>query len=113
MYITTTSLHISAITPRLCVMNMIAIPMSFCRFRIRSRICASVVTSSAVVGSSAISKLGVHDTLEGWKDAGEPDLLEECRQKARDLMKSHRPLPLDEDVERELARIRKRTEAAV
>ena len=46
------------VTPRLCVMYMIAMPMSCCRLRIKSRICASVVTSKAVVGSSAINRLG-------------------------------------------------------
>src|SRR5882724_6194870 len=40
------------------VMSMIAIPYSRCSWRMRSRICAWVVTSSAVVGSSAISRVG-------------------------------------------------------
>ena len=57
-YITTTSSHISATTPRLWVMRMIAIPSRACRWRSRSRICACVVTSSAVVGSSAIRTRG-------------------------------------------------------
>ena len=46
----------------LWVTNMIDVPISFWRSRIRSRICASVVTSSAVVGSSAISSVGVHES---------------------------------------------------
>ncbi len=37
---------------------MIAMPSSCCNVRIRLKICASVVTSSAVVGSSAISRAG-------------------------------------------------------
>ena len=57
-YITTTSSAISAMTPRSCVMNMIAIPISFCNNRMSLRICASVVTSRAVVGSSAMSSFG-------------------------------------------------------
>ncbi len=57
-YMTTTSSAISAMTPRSCVMRMIAVPMRLCRSRIRSRICAWMVTSSAVVGSSAISRSG-------------------------------------------------------
>ena len=44
------------------VMNMIDMPMSPCSSRISSRICASVVTSSAVVGSSAISIVGRQDS---------------------------------------------------
>ena len=60
MYITTTSSAISAITPRLCVMNWIAMPVVSCRLRTKSRMTASVVTSRAVVGSSAIRMLGLH-----------------------------------------------------
>ena len=59
-YITTTRSHISATTPRSCVISMIAEPSRFFRSRIRSRICAWIVTSSAVVGSSAISSCGLH-----------------------------------------------------
>ena len=58
-YMTTTSSAISATTPRSCVIMMIALPNSSWRRFIRSRICACVVTSSAVVGSSAISRSGL------------------------------------------------------
>ena len=44
--------------PRSWVMMMIAVPNSRCRSRSRSRIWACTVTSSAVVGSSAISSSG-------------------------------------------------------
>ena len=43
-------------------MMMIAELNSFCRSFIRSRICACTVTSSAVVGSSAISSAGLQDS---------------------------------------------------
>ena len=49
---------VSATTPRSWVIRMTAVPSSRCRSPIRSRICAWIVTSSAVVGSSAISTLG-------------------------------------------------------
>ncbi len=39
-------------------MSRTAIPSSFRSLRSRSRICAWIVTSSAVVGSSAMSRLG-------------------------------------------------------
>ena len=58
-YITTTRCAISATTPRSCVISMIAEPSRVFRSRIRSRICAWIVTSSAVVGSSAISSRGL------------------------------------------------------
>ena len=57
-YITTTSSATSATTPRSCVMRTIAVPASRCSVRIRSRICAWIVTSRAVVGSSAIRRRG-------------------------------------------------------
>ena len=43
-------------------MMMTAESNSFCRSTIRSRICACTVTSSAVVGSSAMSRSGLHDS---------------------------------------------------
>src|SRR5438874_5790096 len=61
-YITATSVAIAAITPRSCVISMIAMPSSRWSWRISSRICACVVTSSAVVGSSAISSAGRQDS---------------------------------------------------
>ena len=39
-------------------MMMTAVPSSACRLAISSRICACTVTSSAVVGSSAMSSSG-------------------------------------------------------
>ena len=59
-YMTMTSSHICATTPRSWVIKMIAMPSSFSRDFIRSRICAWIVTSSAVVGSSAIRISGSH-----------------------------------------------------
>src|SRR5438874_1815197 len=57
-YMTTTSSAVSATTPRSWVMMMIALSNSSWSLFIRFRICAWVVTSSAVVGSSAISRSG-------------------------------------------------------
>src|SRR5258706_3108342 len=59
-YITATSCASSAMTPTSCVMRMIAVPVSSRSSRISSRICAWMVTSSAVVGSSAINSFGLH-----------------------------------------------------
>ena len=55
---TTTRSAISATTPRLCVMNRTAMPISRRSLSSSARICAWIVTSSAVVGSSAISSTG-------------------------------------------------------
>src|SRR6218665_2264125 len=56
--ITATRWAISATTPKSWVTNITPMPLSRCMRRISARICACVVTSSAVVGSSAISRLG-------------------------------------------------------
>ncbi|AQX82167.1 hypothetical protein BWO91_11340 [Plantibacter flavus] len=45
-------------TPRSWLMNRTPIPVSSRRVRNSSRICACTVTSSAVVGSSATSRVG-------------------------------------------------------
>jgi hypothetical protein len=51
-----------AMTPKSWVMSSSAMPSSRRSRRIRRRICACTVTSSAVVGSSAISRSGWHET---------------------------------------------------
>ena len=55
---TTTRWATSATTPKSWVMNSTPVPWRSCSSRIRRRICACVVTSSAVVGSSAIRSAG-------------------------------------------------------
>ena len=56
-YMTATRSAISLTTPRLWVIRSTLIPSSARSSQSRSRICAWIVTSSAVVGSSAISSL--------------------------------------------------------
>ena len=57
-YITATRLHILATTPKSWVMNRIAIPVSAWRRFSSFRYWSWMVTSSAVVGSSAMSTSG-------------------------------------------------------
>lgn len=59
-------------------------------------------------GEWYFSQLGVHDTFEGWDAAGRPSLVDEAREKVEQILATHEPLPLNEDVERELDRIEKR-----
>ena len=58
-YITTTRSQHSATTPRSWVISTTPMPSRRCSPCSRSRICAWIVTSSAVVGSSAISTSGL------------------------------------------------------
>ena len=57
-YCTTTRCAVSATTPMSWVISTSPMPVSCRRRSSRSRICAWMVTSSAVVGSSAISSFG-------------------------------------------------------
>ena len=61
-YITATSSVRPATTPRSWVIRIIAMCRRRCSRASRSRICACTVTSSAVVGSSAISSRGSQDS---------------------------------------------------
>ncbi len=58
-YMTITLVHRLDITPRSCVINMTEVLNSFFIWAISSRIWACMVTSSAVVGSSAIRSSGL------------------------------------------------------
>jgi trimethylamine--corrinoid protein Co-methyltransferase len=57
-----------------------------------------------------ISQLGMHDSFEAWDAAGRPTLLEEARDVVNQMLATHEPLPLGEDVERELQRIHTRAQ---
>ena len=55
-----------------------------------------------------INRLGVNLSLENWEAAGRPDVLQEAREAVDRILAEHRLLPLDEAVDRELDRIRKK-----
>jgi trimethylamine--corrinoid protein Co-methyltransferase len=61
-------------------------------------------------GELYVSQLGWHDSFEAWEAAGRPTLLEEAREKVGQILATHQPLPLGEDVESELDRIQKRAQ---
>jgi trimethylamine:corrinoid methyltransferase-like protein len=70
---------------------------------------AEEATVEAIHGGEwHLSQLGVHDTFEDWEAAGRPRLIDEARERVDQILSTHEPLPFDEDVERELARIEKR-----
>ncbi len=70
-------------------------------------------TRAAVRGGDFyLPGLGFHDSPERWLAAGRPDVADEAAGRATELLASHRPLPLDDDVERELASLRARAAAA-
>jgi trimethylamine--corrinoid protein Co-methyltransferase len=57
-----------------------------------------------------ISQIGMHDSFELWDAAGRPTLMEEAREIVNQMLTTHEPLPLGEDVERELRRIHARAQ---
>jgi len=61
-------------------------------------------------GEWLIPRLGAHDTLRSWENAGRKDVLEEAREKVEHILSTHKPLPLGDDVEMELDKIMKKAQ---
>jgi trimethylamine--corrinoid protein Co-methyltransferase len=61
-------------------------------------------------GEWFLSDLGVHDSYESWKASRTGDFPEEVRERVDQVLATHEPLPLDDEVEKELDRIRERAE---
>jgi trimethylamine--corrinoid protein Co-methyltransferase len=55
-----------------------------------------------------ISDFGSHENYESWIANGKKDILQEARDEVDRILGSHEPLPLGDDVEKELERICKR-----
>ena len=64
-------------------------------------------------GEWLMPRLGEHGTINAWKDAGKKDVLEEAREKVEMLLSDHTPLPLGDDVEKELDKIQKRAKESI
>jgi len=61
-------------------------------------------------GEWLIPRLGVHDTEGSWIRSGRKDILDEAREKIDQILKTHKPLPLDDDVRDELDKIYKKAQ---
>jgi trimethylamine--corrinoid protein Co-methyltransferase len=59
-------------------------------------------------GEWMIPRLGVHESQESWERTGKKNILEEAREKVEHLLSTHEPLPLSDEVEKELDKIQKR-----
>jgi trimethylamine--corrinoid protein Co-methyltransferase len=71
-------------------------------------------TASAVRSNEwYINQLGVNASLEDWEAAGRPDVMDEARGTVDQILSAHRALPLDEEIDRELDRIKKRAAESV
>jgi trimethylamine--corrinoid protein Co-methyltransferase len=61
-------------------------------------------------GEWLIPRLGVHDTQQAWEKSGQKDILDDAREKVDQILKTHKPLPLDDDIEKELDKISKKAQ---
>ncbi len=61
-------------------------------------------------GEWLIPRLGVHGTEGSWKRSGRKDILDEAREKVDQILNTHKPLPLDDDVQKELDKIYKKAQ---
>jgi len=55
---------------------------------------------------------GCADSHDAWTAAGRPTVHDEARQRVDELLATHVPLPLGDDVERELEKLRQRAAKA-
>ena len=100
-YITITRSQISATRSRLWLMNSMAMPSSSRSRASRSTTCACTVTSSAVVGSSAMSNFGWHATAIAIATRWRMPPLNSCGKAAR---RSRRIGDADQSASRSAAR---------
>jgi trimethylamine--corrinoid protein Co-methyltransferase len=61
-------------------------------------------------GEWYLTDFGWHESFEAWDTANRPQLLDEAGELVDQLLESHEPLPLGEDVERELESIAQRAQ---
>ena len=59
-------------------------------------------------GEWYLSKMGMVTSLEEWVAAGRREIVEDAREKVNQILTSHQPLPLAEDIDRELEHIKKK-----
>lgn len=55
-----------------------------------------------------MSDYDASDSYETWSAPGKPTFLDELKEKSRQIIQAHQPLPFDKDVERELEKIERR-----
>jgi trimethylamine--corrinoid protein Co-methyltransferase len=56
-------------------------------------------------GEWYLSDFGWHGSFEEWQASGKPRILDEASQRVENILSTHKPLPLSEEMERELDQI--------
>jgi len=59
-------------------------------------------------GELYVSEFDTRETYEAWSSSGKPTLVDDLQETLEEILSTHQPLPLDEDIERELDRIEER-----
>jgi len=59
-------------------------------------------------GEWLIPRLGIHESQQAWERSGRKDILEDARETVDTILRTHQPLPLGDDIGKELAEIIKR-----
>jgi len=59
-------------------------------------------------GEVYVSDYDIRESYEAWSKSGKHSLIEEVRDSLQEIIKSHEPLPLGEDVDRELDKMEQR-----
>jgi len=62
-------------------------------------------------GEWYLTEFGWHGSYEEWHASGKPNLIQEARQEVDNILSNHKPLPLSEEMERELDQIYKQAQA--
>ncbi len=62
-------------------------------------------------GEWYLSEIGTHTSFENWVAGDKKDVLSEIREKVAEILDAYEPLPLGEDVEKELEKICKKARA--
>lgn len=64
-------------------------------------------------GSWLINRLGIHEPIKAWEDAGKPTVEDQVKAEIEEILNTHKPLPLDQAIVRELEQITERAKNAV
>ena len=56
-------------------------------------------------GEWYLPEIGSHTNFEDWVSGGKKNVLSQIREKVDHILETYEPLPLGEDVEKELAKI--------
>jgi len=59
-------------------------------------------------GEVYMTDYNARNSYETWSASGKPNMMDELKPKVQKILNSHTPLPLDEDIEKELNKIEQR-----